>query len=138
MNIGIFGGTFAPAHNGHVEIAKQAIMSHELDKLIVIPNGLPPHKECVMSKMDRFNVTKLAFGDLQGVEISDYEINKEGANYSYLTLQYFKRIYPDDELFFVIGGDSLRDLHLWKNPEKVVEYATLAVAERGNADNCDF
>jgi len=138
MKIGIFGGTFAPAHNGHVQIVKHALATLALDKLIVIPNGLPPHKQCAMDKMTRFNIAELAFGDIDGVEVSDYEINRDGANYSYLTLQHFKEIYPDDQLFFIIGGDSLRDLHLWKNPQTVVELATLAVAERGDMDNGEY
>lgn len=139
MKIGIFGGTFAPAHNGHVEIVRRALVTLGLDRLIVMPNGLPPHKESVMTKEDRFNIARLAFEDIdQRVTVSDYEITKEGANYSYLTLQHFKETYPDDQLFFIIGGDSLRDLHLWKNPQKVVALATLAVAERGDSNNENY
>lgn len=132
MKIGIFGGTFAPVHNGHINIAKSAIAQLGLDKLIVMPNGLPPHKECVLDKNDRFAIAELAFGDIPTVEISDYEIKKGGANYSYETLEYLSSVYPLAELYFVIGGDSLRDFRFWKNPKKIASLATLVVAERGS------
>ena len=131
MKIGIFGGTFAPAHNGHVNMAKCAINQLQLDKLIVMPNGLPPHKECVLDKNDRLAITELAFGDIPNVEISHYEIEKDGANYSYETLEHLRSLYPFDELYFVIGGDSLKDFCLWKNPRQIASVATLVVADRG-------
>jgi len=134
MKIGIFGGTFAPVHNGHVKIAKSALDQLGLDKLIIMPNGLPPHKETTISKYDRLKITQLAFDGLPKTTVSDYEINQQGANYSYKTLQYLRTIYPDDQLFFVIGGDSLRDFCLWKNPKEILDLTTLAVATRGQSN----
>ena len=90
MKIGIFGGTFAPVHNGHVKIAKSALDQLGLDKLIIMPNGLPPHKETTLNKYDRLNVTRLAFEGLPNTIVSDYEITQQGANYSYKTLQHLK------------------------------------------------
>ena len=130
MKIGILGGTFAPAHNGHVSMAKRAVDQLLLDKLIVMPNGLPPHKENVLDKNDRFQIASLAFADIPKVEVSDYELKKEGADYSYITLEYFKSRFPHDQLYFIMGGDSFRDFPLWRNPQRIAELAILAVAER--------
>ncbi|MBR5250471.1 MAG: nicotinate (nicotinamide) nucleotide adenylyltransferase [Clostridia bacterium] len=131
MKIGIFGGTFAPIHNGHVKIAKSALHQLALDKLIIMPNGLPPHKETTISKYDRLKTTQLAFEGMPNTIVSDYEITQQGANYSYKTLQYLKTIYPNDQLFFVVGGDSLRDFQWWRNPQEILDMATLVVATRG-------
>lgn len=110
-----------------------AIRQLNLDKVIVMPNGIPPHKYCDMDKTDRFNVAKLAFGGIADVEVSDFEISKDGASFSYETLEYLKSVYPDDELFFIMGGDSLRDFLLWRNPREIARLATLVVATR---DGC--
>lgn len=135
MKIGFFGGTFAPAHNGHVNMLLSAIRQLNLDKVIVMPNGIPPHKYCAMDKADRFNVAKLAFDGIEKVEVSDYELNKDGASYSYQTLEYLSTLYPDDDLFFIMGGDSLRDFPLWVKPERIAQLATLVVATRdGSVD----
>lgn len=135
MKIGIFGGTFSPPHITHIEMATQAVAQLSLDKLIVVPNGIPPHKECDEDKFDRLNMTKLAFGNIPQVTIDSYEIDQNQPSYTYLTLQHYRRLYPDDSLYLIIGGDSLRDFSKWKNPEIVATLATLTVADR---PNCDF
>ncbi len=133
MKIGFFGGTFAPVHNAHINIVKGALKQLNLDKMIVMPSGQPPHKYSYIDKTERLNLTQLAFEDLKNVEVSDYEIKSGIKNYSYLTLAHIKELYPNAEIFFIMGGDSLRDFSLWKKPEEIARLATLAVAQRGDS-----
>ena len=135
MKIGLFGGAFNPIHLGHVKIAKEAIQQMSLDKLIVIPTGNAPHKkETEVSREHRFNMAQLAFKDEEKVEVSDYELNREEISYSADTVEYFKRIYPDDELFFIIGDDSYNNLSTWREPQRILAASTLLVFEREGAE----
>ncbi|MEG1706467.1 MAG: nicotinate (nicotinamide) nucleotide adenylyltransferase, partial [Clostridia bacterium] len=138
MRIGIFGGTFNPPHITHNTIIENAISELQLDKMIVIPNGIPPHKPCDVDKATRLKLCELAFSNIPKVEISRYEIDKDGESYSFLTLQHYKKMYQDSELFFLIGMDSLRDFHKWKNPQEIADIATLAVCARVGIDTQDI
>lgn len=136
MKIGIFGGTFNPPHNTHVNIARQAIEQLGLDRLLVVPCGDPPHKKCDVDKRARLEMTKLAFGKF--AEVWRYEIDKQAKSYTVETLREVKRLYSDAELYLIIGGDSLRDFEKWYKPEEIVKLATLAVADRGKHDYVAF
>lgn len=131
MRIGILGGTFNPVHHGHVYMAVEAITRLSLDRLIVIPNFIPPHKKAYRREPeDILAMLELAFRGIGKVEVSDYEIRREGFSYSYLTLEHFKAVYPDDELYFIIGEDSFIEFSTWKNPQRILELAKLVVFER--------
>lgn len=133
MKIGIFGGTFDPVHNEHIKICLSAQKEFGLDNVIVLPSGNPPHKNTdILSadKFHRFNMTKLAFQNEKDVIVSDYEINKTEPCYTYSTLIYFKEIYKDDELFFIIGADSIIDFDKWYNPEGILSLCSLIVCGR--------
>lgn len=131
MKIGFFGGTFDPVHTEHVKICLNVKDELHLDKIIVMPAGNPPHKAHKMTdKIHRLNMTKLAFKDCGFVEVSDYEVNKEEPSFTYLTLQYLKDIYPKDELYLIIGSDNINEFYAWKNPEIILEIATLVVSQR--------
>lgn len=128
MKIGIFGGTFDPIHNAHLIIAQYAKEQFGLDRMILMPGGNPPHKQNVTDKKVRLEMAILAAdGDF---EVSDYETKKEEYSYTLNTLTYFKERYPEDELFFVIGEDSLRDITKWYYPEKILKLCTLLVFPR--------
>ena len=129
MKIGIFGGTFNPPHNTHVDIVKTAKQQLGLDELIVMPCGEPPHKTCEMAGKVRMELAKLAFDGL--ATVSDYELNKEGKSYTVETLRYLADSYPSAELYLVIGGDSLKNFGKWYRPAEIAEMCTLAVASRG-------
>lgn len=129
MKIGLFGGTFNPPHTTHVNIAKAAIEQLGLDKLIVMPCGDPPHKEVDVDKATRFKLATFAFQDF--AEVSDYELNKLGKSYTVDTLQHLKELYPDSELYLIIGGDSLVNFGKWYHPKQIAALATLVVADRG-------
>lgn len=131
MRIGILGGTFNPVHNGHVYMAVEAIERLSLDRLIVIPNFIPPHKKAYRREPeDILAMLELAFKGIGKVEVSDYEIRREGFSYSYLTLEHFREAHPGDDLYFIIGEDSFIEFRTWKNPERILELSTLAVFER--------
>ena len=131
MKIGLFGGTFDPVHFEHVNLCRHAVKELQLDKLIVMPAGQPPHKRRGRpDKADRWNMCRLAFANLGRCELWNYELSKEGPSYSYLTLRHLRTIYPKDELFFVIGGDSLHDFFTWREPAVIASLCELAVARR--------
>ncbi len=131
IKIGILGGTFDPVHSEHVRLAKSAIEELALDKLFVMPTCVPPHKKVMpASAEDRLNMLRLAFQGVDKVELSDYEIKKEGKSYTYLTVEHFKSVYENAQLYFIVGGDMLNDFHKWKYPERVLGACDLAVFGR--------
>lgn len=135
MKIGLFGGAFNPIHLGHIKIAKETIRQMKLDKLIVIPSGNAPHKiETEISREHRFNMAKLAFKDEEKVEVSDYELKREEISYSADTVEHFKSLYPNDELFFIIGDDSYNQLSMWHEPQRILDASTLVVFDREGAE----
>lgn len=128
--VAIFGGTFNPVHVEHVSLCKSAIKELGLDKLIVMPTFISPHKadKTCLSANDRLNMLKLAFDGVDKVEVSDFEILKQGKSYTYQTVEHFYK--EDQKLFFIVGGDMLTDFKTWKLPERILDKATLAVFER--------
>ncbi len=127
MKVGIFGGTFNPPHKTHLNLAKQAKEQLGLDKLIVMPCGIPPHKHCFVNAESRLQMTKLAF---PCDTVSDYELKKQGKSYTVETLRWLKEKYLHAELFLIIGGDSFRNFLKWYHPEEIAALATLAVGAR--------
>lgn len=132
MKIALYGGAFNPVHNEHVNILKAAKNFLGLDKIIVIPTNVSPHKKGIMCARgkDRLEMCRLAFEGIGGAEVSDVELKRGGVSYSYVTCRHFKKLYPDDELFFIIGADMLKSFELWKEPEEILKCVTLAVCAR--------
>jgi len=111
MRIAIFGGSFDPIHTEHIRLAQAAIEELGLDKLFVMPAYAPPHKKgkALSPDEDRLEMCRLAFQGNDVVEISDYEIQRQGTSYTYLTCQYFREKYPSAEIFWIVGADMLQD-----------------------------
>lgn len=132
MKIAIYGGSFNPVHNEHINIVRAAKSSLGLDKILIIPTFISPHKKGVLCARarDRLQMCRFAFEGIEGVEVSDYEIKRGGVSYSYVTCRHFKKLYPDDELYFIIGADMLECFHLWREPEQILKCVTLAVCAR--------
>ncbi len=135
MKIALFGGSFNPVHNEHVNIVKAAKQLLGFDKIIIIPSFTAPDKNYSMTARakERLATCKLAFGGIEGVEVSDCEVSRGGISYTYVTCRRFKKLYPDDELYFIIGADRLKDFWLWREPEEILKCVTLAVCARENA-----
>ena len=136
MKTAIYGGAFNPVHNEHINIVSSAKDSLGLDRIIVVPTFISPHKKgalCARAR-DRLQMCRLAFKDIEGVEVSDYEIKRGGVSYSYVTCRHFKKLYPDDELYFIVGADMLECFHLWREPEEILKCVTLAVCAREDKD----
>ena len=131
-DIGIYGGTFSPPHNGHVYAAKSALDELMLDKLYVVPAFIPPHKQLGFDNPnDRFNMARLAFSGIPKVEVSDYEMTAGGKSYTVKTLEHFKN---KGTLTFLCGTDMFLSLEEWYMPEKIFRLARIALVRR-EADN---
>ena len=132
--IGIYGGTFNPPHVGHIQAAKQAVDTLGLSRLIVIPDRIAPHKRIPDGSPipeQRLEMLRIAVSDCHRMEVSDIELRREGPSYSYVTVQQLKAQYPDAELVLLMGTDMFLSFHTWKNPEIILENATLGVFYRG-------
>lgn len=130
--IGIMGGTFNPIHLGHIEIAKAAYSQFPLDEIWFMPNHSPGYKSDreVISAEDRFAMVELAIQDFSYFLSSDFELKREGPTYSADTFSLLHQQYPGDTFYFIIGADSLYYFEKWKNPESIVQNATMLVAPR--------
>lgn len=133
--IAIFGGTFNPVHVEHVKTVVAAIDELKLDKIFIVPTFLPPHKNVSpASGADRINMLKIAFRGEKKAEISDFELKNAGKSYSYITAEHFRSLYPDAEIFMLVGGDMLKDFKTWKNPERILNAVNLAAVFREDYD----
>ena len=130
--IGIFGGTFNPVHMAHLHMAQCALEQAQLDKVIFVPNGAPPHKQhsSVLSAEHRYNMLMLATEDNPGFEVSDYEIAKDGYCYTVDTMRYFKGQYPGEVFVFIIGADSLDYVDKWHEGHNLIRENHFVVVER--------
>lgn len=124
------GGTFNPVHNAHLLIAKKAQEQYNLDRIIFITSGNPPHKTSMTDARHRFNMTRLAISDNSAFIDDDFEVNRAEKSYTVHTLEYLRKKYPEDKLFFIIGEDSLKDLPKWHKPKEILAQATLLVFPR--------
>ena len=123
LRIGIMGGTFNPIHEGHLTIARAAKKAGRLDQVIFLPSGQPPHKQSIQlaSAVSRLNMTILAISGQDGFSVSDMEVLREGTTYTVDTLRELTQIRPDVQWYYIIGADSLFQLHTWRTPEKIAE-----------------
>lgn len=134
MKVGIFGGTFNPIHKGHTEAALAFLEHMKLDRLLVIPTKIPPHK-AIAGEDDpaiRLEMTKLAFSEYpeaKAIEVSDIEIKSEGKSYTYYTLQKIKDM-GFDEICLYCGTDMLLSFDTWFRFEDILKACTLSYASR--------
>lgn len=130
--IGIFGGTFNPVHKGHISIAKQMKESYDLDKVLVIPVSLPPHKTAVSlaSNKQRYDMCKLAFKEDSTFEVTPLELERGGRSYTIETLNELKKLYPNDTFYLVLGSDMIYHFDLWKDYKKILKKAILLTGAR--------
>ena len=132
MKTGVFGGTFNPVHKGHIMLAEYCMDSVGLDRIIMIPTAVPPHKisNNLASENDRLNMCKLACRGKENFFVSDIEIKRQGKSYTYETLTQLKEIYPDDHLYTIMGADMFLTLDRWKNPKIIFKKSSIITIPR--------
>lgn len=132
--IGLFGGTFNPIHVGHLTIAEEARIAAALDRVILIPSGDSYFKDPaqIASRADRLEMTRLACGGLY--EVSDAEARREGPSYTSVTCREFQSAHPEDELFLILGADSLMEIEQWRDPAAIFDAAAVLAFTRGGRD----
>ena len=132
--IGIMGGTFHPIHYGHLMIAENAYEQFDLEQVIFLPTGHAPHKEFAGNDMTkhRCEMVRLAVADNPHFTISLREAERERTSYTYQTLETMRSEYPDKELYFILGADSLFSLDTWAHPERICASAVILAAVRDN------
>ncbi|WP_138203994.1 nicotinate-nucleotide adenylyltransferase [Haloimpatiens lingqiaonensis] len=136
----IFGGTFDPIHIGHLYIAYQALYKLNLDKIIFVPSGNPPHKteRIITDSKLRYHMIFEAIKGEKNFELSSYEIEKRGLSYSYETIEYFKNSEKDTEWYFITGVDCLMEIETWKNVDDILSNCKFIVFNRPGYNICDI
>jgi nicotinate-nucleotide adenylyltransferase len=137
--IGVLGSAFNPPHLGHLALAQEALWQLGLDEVILVPTGTAPHKRIAddPGRDVRIAMTRLAAADDSRFSVSALEVEREGPSYTYETLQMLAEERAETELVFVMGADAAVGLESWRNPERVVELARLAVARRAGVSDAE-
>ncbi len=138
--IGILGGTFNPPHLGHLVMAQEAADQLQLDHVVLMPVHTPPHKEVRADPgpRARAQLCRLAAGEDPRLRVSTREIDRAGPSYTVETLAALAAEQPGDELAFIVGGDMALSLPTWREPERILTLATLAVAAREGTGRQDI
>jgi nicotinate-nucleotide adenylyltransferase len=133
MRVGILGGTFNPPHIAHLVCAQEALWQLGLDRVLLMPVAIPPHKEADgdPGAETRVGLCEAAVAGDDRLGVSRLELDRPGPSYTVDTLRALHATSPGDDLTFIVGGDMAASLPEWREPEAVLELATLAVAERG-------
>jgi len=137
MKIGLMGGTFNPIHNGHIEMALIAADVFNLNDVMLIPTGNPPHKvdENILSKHDRYELCLLSAAEYDNIFVSSIEIDREGYTYTIDTLNDLEKLYGlKDEIYFIIGGDTVFQLEKWREFKEVFKRCKFIAFGRAGMD----
>ena len=134
--IALFGGTFNPLHNGHIDLALKVQNYFKIDKVVFIPSKIPPHKikQNVISADIRYAMLKNTLKDYDGFEISKEEIERDGISYSIDTIKKMRAIYKNDALFLILGLDAFLEIDTWKDYKKTLSLISFIVIKRHYED----
>ena len=136
MKIGIFGGSFNPPHKMHIDIALNLINKKYVDKVIYVPTGNQyKYKNNLVQDKYRYEMLKIIANKYSNIDVSDYELKKHVV-YTWETLDYFKKKYPNDKIYFICGTDNLSYIDKWKNGLDILKNNKIIVIKR-NTDNID-
>ncbi|RUM88855.1 MAG: nicotinate-nucleotide adenylyltransferase [Thermodesulfatator sp.] len=132
--IGLLGGTFDPIHLAHLRVAEEVREALGLAEVWFIPAGVPPHKrsEPHLSFEERFHLVKLALEDHPAFRALDLEGRRPGPSYTVDTLEELHSLYPEEEFFFILGGDAFQEIQTWRAWRRIPELARLVVVSRGD------
>jgi nicotinate-nucleotide adenylyltransferase len=129
--IGVVGGTFDPIHAGHLALALAAKRCARLDRVLLVPAAIPPHRlPATASGQDRLEMARVAAAGAGGLEVSDVEVRRSGPSYTSDTLRELTAANPGADLYLVLGWDAAREISSWHEPEAVTELARLVVVGR--------
>jgi nicotinate-nucleotide adenylyltransferase len=132
VKIGLFGGTFDPVHNGHVSSALSIYHEFALDRILFIPSKIPVHKTNTSAASDdRCAMLDIALRAYPFFQLSRIEIDRSTPSFSVITIEEISRMYPTDELFFLIGTDAFNGLLGWREPDNIIEKVRFIVMSRG-------
>ncbi|MFH1714908.1 MAG: nicotinate-nucleotide adenylyltransferase [Elusimicrobiota bacterium] len=131
MNIGIFGGSFNPIHNGHLIIAEAVRQKFDLEQIIFVPAGKPPHKSIkgLAPALDRYRMIAVSIADNKYFRVSPLELSGE-YRYTYQAIEYFKAKYSKDKIYFIIGADSFLAINKWRKKEALLDMCEFIVIKR--------
>jgi nicotinate-nucleotide adenylyltransferase len=135
----VLGSAFNPPHLGHLALAQEALWQLGLAEVVLVPTGQAPHKRIAEDpgKEQRLAMTRLAAADDSRFSVSSLEVEREGPSYTYETLELLAKERGDSELVFVMGADAAVGLESWREPERVVRLARLAVARRAGVSESE-
>jgi nicotinate-nucleotide adenylyltransferase len=131
--IGVYGGTFDPIHNGHLEIAREVVRHFALDEMLIVPAHRPPHKHrrSISDAYHRYTMAALATLDEDAIKVSTVELETPDRPYTFETMQRLRDVFgPQAGLFFVIGADSFEEINLWREPARILDSANIVVVSR--------
>lgn len=137
QRFGVMGGAFDPIHYGHLVTAEEALSQFNLDKIIFMPTGQPPHKEArkMVVAEERYLMTVMATASHPQFSVSRYEIDKPAPSYTIDTVEALKRsMAPSSELYFITGADAVLEILTWKEPHKLAKYCSFIAATRPGYD----
>lgn len=132
VKIGFLGGSFDPVHFGHLLAAQDAFEQHRLDRLVIVPAAQAPMKpnDVKSSAADRLAMLRASTEWDARFEVSDFELRKGGISYTIDSARHFRQLYPGDDLYWVIGGDQLPRIHLWKDIGELARLVEFIFLER--------
>lgn len=136
MKLGVFGGTFDPPHIGHLVVAQEVLHQLGLDRVLFMPAAVPPHKRdrTITEGRVRLEMLRAAVAGIPGFEVSEAELEREGASYTAHTLETLAGTHPDAELFLILGADQANEVHTWYEPDTIHRLAHLVVFRRAGED----
>jgi len=138
VKLGILGGTFNPIHNGHIQMANYAIKNYKLDNIFILPSGQPPHKDKMelINAYERYEMCLLAVMHYDNIMVESLEIERNGKTYTFDTLSQLRKQYGiNNQIYYIVGGDTLLNLHSWKMAKEVFKMTTFIVFLRKGYNN---
>ncbi|MGO3017918.1 MAG: nicotinate (nicotinamide) nucleotide adenylyltransferase [Anaerococcus sp.] len=135
MRIGLYGGTFDPIHIGHLIVMENSINEMNLDKLIILPSSNPPHKKHLKKTPTHIRVEMVnqAIKDNSRIVLSTFESTDNTVHYTHDTINYFKKAFPNDEIFYILGEDSFLTIESWKNYKEMLKENLIIFARTSTA-----
>ena len=135
--IAVFGGSFNPPINSHVSLAKSILEKvNNIEKVIFVPVSTKYQKQDLAPDEDRLNMLKIICDKNENIEVSDIELKSKKQLYTIQTLKYFRKLYKDNQIYFVMGTDNLKEFETWRKPKKILKNFKIIVIER-NEDNLE-